>query len=112
VTDTVPIYDPTKGTATPSPAALEPEETSGPTAPAISAPGPLAPYPAPGEPLLTTDAEERVAVATQAQLMWRRFRKHRLAMLGAVVVILFYLRWCWPTFWPTPTPRPPTPSAV
>jgi peptide/nickel transport system permease protein len=91
VTDTVPIYDPTKGTATPSPAALEPEATSGPTAPAVSAPGPLAPYPAPGEPLLTTDAEERVAVATQAQLMWRRFRKHRLAMLGAVAVILFYL---------------------
>jgi peptide/nickel transport system permease protein len=91
VTDTVPIYDPTKGTATPAPAALEPEETSGPTAPAVSAPGPLSPYPAPGEPLLTTDAEERVAVATQAQLMWRRFRKHRLAMLGAVAVILFYL---------------------
>jgi peptide/nickel transport system permease protein len=91
VTDTVPIYDPTKGTATPSPAVLGPEATSGPTAPAVSAPGPLAPYPAPGEPLLTTDAEERVAVATQAQLMWRRFRKHRLAMLGAVAVILFYL---------------------
>ena len=32
-----------------------------------------------------------MAVATQAQLMWRRFRKHRLAMLGAVAVILFYL---------------------
>jgi len=91
VTDTVPIYDPTKGTATPSPAALEPEETSSPTAPAVSAPGPLSPYPAPGEPLLTTDAEERVAIATQAQLMWRRFRKHRLAMVGALAVILFYL---------------------
>ncbi len=91
MTDTVPIYDPTKGTTTPSPAALEPEETSGPTAPAVSAPGSLALHPAPGEPLLTTDAEERVAVATQAQLMWRRFRKHRLAMLGAVAVILFYL---------------------
>jgi peptide/nickel transport system permease protein len=103
VTDTVPIYDPTKGTATPSPAALEPEETSGPTAPAVSAPGPLSPFPAPGETppsggggpggefLLTTDAEERVAVATQAQLMWRRFRKHRLAMLGAAAVIVFYL---------------------
>ena len=32
-----------------------------------------------------------MAVATQAQLMWRRFRKHRLAMLGAIGVILFYL---------------------
>jgi peptide/nickel transport system permease protein len=78
-------------TVTPSPVTLEPEETSGPTAPAVTAPGALDSYPAPGEPLLTTDAEERVAVATQAQLMWRRFRKHRLAMLGAVVVILFYL---------------------
>ena len=37
------------------------------------------------------DAEERLSVATQWQLMWWRFRKHRLAMLGAVVVILFYL---------------------
>ena len=89
--DTVPIYDPTKATVTPSPAALAPEATSGPTAPAVSAPGPLAQFPAPGEPLLTSDAEERVAVATQAQLMWRRFRKHRLAMIGAGAVIAFYL---------------------
>ena len=86
-----PARDPSTATVTPAPAALEPEETSGPTAPAVSAPGALAPGPAPGEPLLTTEAEERVAVATQGQLMWRRFRKHRLAMLGAVAVILFYL---------------------
>lgn len=37
------------------------------------------------------DAEERLSVATQWQLMWWRFRKHRLAMLGAIVVVLFYL---------------------
>ena len=37
------------------------------------------------------DAEERLSVATQWQLMWWRFRKHRLAMLGAIVVFLFYL---------------------
>ena len=51
-----------------------------------------------------------MAIATQAQLMWRRFRKHRLAMAGAVAVILylvvllaeFLLR----------RPGPPTPSAV
>ena len=86
-----PIRDPRTATITPTPASLEPEETSGPTAPAVSAPGPLAPEPAPGEPLLTAEAEERVAVATQAQLMWRRFRKHRLAMLGAIAVTLFYL---------------------
>lgn len=36
-------------------------------------------------------AEERIAVATQWQLMWWRFRKHRLAMAGTFLVILFYL---------------------
>jgi peptide/nickel transport system permease protein len=35
--------------------------------------------------------EERVSVATQWQLMWWRFRRHRLAMVGTVVVLLFYL---------------------
>jgi len=36
-------------------------------------------------------AEERIAVATQRQLMWRRFRKHRVALAAGVVVILAYL---------------------
>jgi peptide/nickel transport system permease protein len=35
-------------------------------------------------------AEERVSVASQWQLMWWRFRKHKLAMISAVVVIIFY----------------------
>ena len=35
-------------------------------------------------------AEERVSVATQWQLMWWRFRKHKLALVSAVVIILFY----------------------
>lgn len=38
----------------------------------------------------TTAAEERISVATQWQLMWWRFRRHRLAMIGAVVVAFFY----------------------
>jgi peptide/nickel transport system permease protein len=38
----------------------------------------------------TTREEERISVATQWQLMWWRFRRHKLAMLGAVVVLLFY----------------------
>ncbi len=38
-----------------------------------------------------TEAEERISVATAGQLMWWRFRKHRLAMISAVVLILFYL---------------------
>src|SRR3954470_12751089 len=37
-----------------------------------------------------TIAEERVSVASQWQLMWWRFRKHRLAMIAAVVVLIFY----------------------
>mgnify|MGYP003592927439 CR=1 FL=1 len=36
-------------------------------------------------------AEQRIAVATQWQLMWWRFRKHRLALGGTVVLALFYL---------------------
>jgi peptide/nickel transport system permease protein len=41
--------------------------------------------------LPTTEIEERISVATQWQLMWWRFRKHRVAMVSAVVVLLFYL---------------------
>ncbi|HEU5475930.1 MAG TPA: ABC transporter permease [Actinophytocola sp.] len=35
--------------------------------------------------------EERISVASQRQLIWWRFRKHKLAMVGAIVVLLFYL---------------------
>jgi len=45
-----------------------------------------------GEPGVPTSvAEERISVATQWQLMWWRFRKHRLAMAGTAVVLLCYL---------------------
>ena len=36
-------------------------------------------------------AEQRIAVATQWQLMWWRFRKHRLAVGGTIVLVAFYL---------------------
>ncbi len=42
------------------------------------------------EPLIT-EAETRVAVATQRQLIWWRFRKHKLAVVSAIIVALFYL---------------------
>ncbi len=45
----------------------------------------------PQDSVKTTVAEEKIAVATQWQLMWWRFRKHKLAMIGVVVLILFYL---------------------
>jgi len=45
----------------------------------------------PDDEFVTTKAEEQIAVATQWQLMWWRFRKHRLAMAAAIVLILFYI---------------------
>jgi peptide/nickel transport system permease protein len=35
--------------------------------------------------------EEQISVASQRKLIWWRFRKHKLAMAGAIVVLLFYL---------------------
>jgi len=40
---------------------------------------------------IVTEAENRVAVATQRQLIWWRFRKHRLAVVSGVIVVLFYV---------------------
>jgi peptide/nickel transport system permease protein len=48
------------------------------------------PLPQLPETPLTTRAEDQVAVATQWQLMWWRFRKHRVAMSAAIVLIMFY----------------------
>jgi peptide/nickel transport system permease protein len=39
----------------------------------------------------TTESESRAYVASQWKLMWWKFRKHRLAVVGGVVVILIYL---------------------
>ena len=39
----------------------------------------------------TTAAEEKVAVATQLQLTWWRFKKHKMALASGVIVGLFYL---------------------
>ena len=44
----------------------------------------------PDDDFVTTQAEEQIAVATQWQLMWWRYRKHYLAMVGAIILILFY----------------------
>ena len=40
---------------------------------------------------VVTDGDEQVYVASQWQLMWWKFRKHRLAMASTAVVILLYL---------------------
>jgi peptide/nickel transport system permease protein len=51
------------------------------------------PAPVDGEvgPAAVPATAPSVAVATQRQLMWWRFRKHRLALVAAFVLILFYL---------------------
>jgi peptide/nickel transport system permease protein len=36
-------------------------------------------------------AEDRIAVASQRQLIWWRFKKHKLAVASMVIVALFYL---------------------
>jgi peptide/nickel transport system permease protein len=34
--------------------------------------------------------EDRISVARQHQLIWWRFRKHKLALIAAIIVVLFY----------------------
>lgn len=42
-----------------------------------------------GEP--TSESDVRVEVATQWQLMWWKFKKHKLANVGGVIVLFFYM---------------------
>ncbi len=42
-------------------------------------------------PRALIETETRVAVASQWQLIWWRFRRHKLALISAVVVIFIYL---------------------
>ncbi len=44
-----------------------------------------------GEEQITVDSEERIFVAGQMQLMWWRFRKHRVAVAATVIVAAFYI---------------------
>ncbi len=50
-------------------------------------------------------AEERVAVASNWQLVWWRFRKNRLAVFSAIVLILFYVIVLVPDFFSTQDPE-------
>jgi peptide/nickel transport system permease protein len=47
----------------------------------------------------TLTAEERYYLASQWQLMWRKFRKHRLAVIAAVVLIVLYVVAATYEFW-------------
>ena len=37
------------------------------------------------------DVEERVAVAPPMTLMWWKFRKHKMALISGVILIILYL---------------------
>ncbi|MEZ4677540.1 MAG: hypothetical protein R2932_25325 [Caldilineaceae bacterium] len=39
---------------------------------------------------MATKGDEKIYVASYWQLMWWRFRKHRMAMIGGIVIILLY----------------------
>jgi peptide/nickel transport system permease protein len=39
----------------------------------------------------STEGDARIEVATQWQLMWWKFKRHKLAMFGGVLVLFFYL---------------------
>ena len=45
----------------------------------------------PQRPQSEVEAADRISVATQWQLMWWRFRKHKLAVASAIVLIGFYI---------------------
>ena len=38
-----------------------------------------------------TSAEERYFIASQRQLMWRKFKKHRVAVISGIILVLAYL---------------------
>ena len=44
-----------------------------------------------GAPAPDVSAADRIAFATQFQLTWWRFRKHRLAVWSGIVVVIFYV---------------------
>jgi peptide/nickel transport system permease protein len=52
---------------------------------------PLSPGTLDPETDAVTEAEERISVAPQWQLMWWRFRKHKLALVSTALVLFFYL---------------------
>jgi peptide/nickel transport system permease protein len=52
-----------------------------------------------------SDAEERVSLASNWRLIWWRFRKHRLAMISAALLILFYLIVLFPDFYAVQDPE-------
>ena len=51
-----------------------------------------------------TNAEDRVSVASQGQLIWWRFKKHKLAVISAILLLLLYLTTAFAEFFATSHP--------
>jgi peptide/nickel transport system permease protein len=56
-------------------------------------------------PAIPATAEERVSVASSWRLIWWRFRKHRLALASAIVLIALYVVVLCPDFFSTQDPE-------
>jgi peptide/nickel transport system permease protein len=56
-------------------------------------------------PAIPVTAEERVSVASSWRLIWWRFRKHRLALASALVLIALYVAVLCPDFFSTQDPE-------
>jgi peptide/nickel transport system permease protein len=65
------------------------------------------PTPSPEERILplSSRAEERVSVASNWQLVWWRFKKHRLALISAAILIFFYIIVLFPDFFSVTDPE-------
>ncbi len=53
----------------------------------------------PSPPVTTDNISSEIAFASQRQLVWWRFKRHRLALVGAVVVLIIYLLAAFCEFW-------------
>ena len=70
----------------------------------------VAPRPAPPTPGVARDAEIRYYTASQFQLMWWKFKKHRLALIGTVILAIFVFIALFAEFLSPYTPGARTPN--
>ncbi len=63
---------------------------------------------APPDPPPSLDKARSLAAAGQWRLTWRRFRRHRLAMICGVIILLFYLVAAFAEFFATTDPNRPS----
>lgn len=59
----------------------------------------------PIDPIVTSVIEDRVSVASNWQLVWWRFRKNRLAVASAIILMVLYLIVLVPDFFATQDPE-------